>query len=116
MFLMHQTVEDIVYKLHNTLAIYAAYTVTRPYAGFRHPDRMAPDSSVWGGENDCFIWSGNMLAQVLKFSGIFPKSGIFRGFGGHLSGESLAFAGTLHSSMPEDISGIFRRFPCEKMK
>ncbi len=30
--------------------------------------------------------------------------------------ESLAYAGTLHSSMPEDISGIFRRFPYEKMK
>ncbi len=56
------------------------YTVTRPYAGFRHPDRMAPESSVWGGENDCFIWSGNMLAQVLKFSGIIPKSVIFQGF------------------------------------
>jgi hypothetical protein len=26
------------------------HTVTRPYAGFRHPDRMAPDSSVWGGK------------------------------------------------------------------
>ena len=58
----------------------AQHTVTRPYAGFRHPDRMALDSSVWGGENDCFIWSGNMLAHVLKFSGIFPKSGIFWGF------------------------------------
>jgi hypothetical protein len=31
------------------------HTVTRPYAGFRHPDRMAPDSSVRGGENDCSI-------------------------------------------------------------
>jgi hypothetical protein len=28
------------------------YTVTRPYAGFRHPDRMAPDQTVRGGEND----------------------------------------------------------------
>jgi hypothetical protein len=27
-------------------------TVSRPYAGFRHPDRMASDSSVRGGEND----------------------------------------------------------------
>ncbi len=28
-------------------------TVTRPYAGFRHPDRMAPDQTVRGRENDC---------------------------------------------------------------
>jgi hypothetical protein len=27
------------------------YTVTRIYAGFRHPDRMTPESSVRGGEN-----------------------------------------------------------------
>ncbi len=31
------------------------YTVTRLYAGFRHPDRMAPDQTVRGRENDCFI-------------------------------------------------------------
>jgi hypothetical protein len=40
---------------------YRRCTVTRPYAGFRHPDWMAPESSVRGGENDCFIWSGNLL-------------------------------------------------------
>ncbi len=56
------------------------YTVTRPYAGFRHPDRMAPDQTVREGENDCFIWSGNFLAQVPKFSGIFRKPGIFLRF------------------------------------
>ncbi len=56
------------------------YTVTRPYAGFRHPDRMAPDQTVREGENDCFIWSGNFLAQVPKFSDIFPNPGIFRRF------------------------------------
>ncbi len=55
-------------------------TVTRPYAGFRHPDRMAPDQTVRGGENYCFIWSGNFLAQVAKFSSIFPKPRIFQRF------------------------------------
>ncbi len=43
-------------------------TVTRPYAGFRHPDRMAPDQTVRGRENECSIWSGNLLPQVPKFS------------------------------------------------
>ncbi len=56
------------------------HTVTRPYAGFRHPDRMAPDQTVRGGENDCFIWSGNFLAQVPEFSSIFRNPGIFLRF------------------------------------
>jgi hypothetical protein len=56
------------------------YTVTRPYAGFRHPDRMAPDQMVRGGENYCFIWSGNFPAQVPKFSSIFWNPGIFLRF------------------------------------
>ncbi len=56
------------------------YTVTRPYAGFRHPDRMAPDQTVRGGENDCFIWSGYFLAQVPEFSSIFQNPGIFLRF------------------------------------
>ncbi len=54
------------------------HTVTRPYAGFPHQERMAPDSSVWGRENDCLIWVGNLLPQVPKFSCIFSSSGIFR--------------------------------------
>ncbi len=48
-----------LFWLHVT---WCAHTVTRPYAGFRHPDRMAPESSVRGRENDCFIWSGNIKA------------------------------------------------------
>ena len=44
------------------------YTVTRPYAGFCHPDWMAPDQTVRGRENDCSIWSGNLLPKVPKFS------------------------------------------------
>jgi hypothetical protein len=47
---------------------YSRYTVTRPYAGFRHPDRMAPDQTVRGGENDHPILSGNLLPKVPKFS------------------------------------------------
>jgi hypothetical protein len=37
------------------------YTVTRPYAGFRHPDLMEPDQTVRGGENDYPILYGNLL-------------------------------------------------------
>ncbi len=42
-------------------------SVTRPYAGFRNPNRMAPDQTVREGENDCFIWSENLLAQVTVY-------------------------------------------------
>jgi hypothetical protein len=35
---------------------------------------------------------------------------------GHQSRESLAYAGTLHSSMLEDISGISGDFPMTKIK
>jgi hypothetical protein len=46
----------------------SSYTVRGPYAGFRHPDRMAPDQTVRGGENDFSIWSGNLLPKIPKFS------------------------------------------------
>ncbi len=54
-----------------------AYTVTRPYAGFRHPDRMAPDQTVRGRENGCSIQPGNLRPKVPKFSVI---TGNFRRF------------------------------------
>ena len=85
------------------------YTVTRPYAGFRHPDRMAPDQTVRGGENDCFIWSGNFLAQVPKFSSIFRNPGIFLRFTWS-SVRRVPFLCWYFTFLPEDISGIFRRF------
>ncbi len=44
------------------------YTVTRRSAEFRHPARMKQDSSCYIGENDCFIWAGNLHPQVPKFS------------------------------------------------
>ncbi len=31
--------------------VYFSYTVRRPYAGFHHPDRMAPDQMVREGEH-----------------------------------------------------------------
>ncbi len=46
----------------------SCYTVTRPYAGFCHPGRMATDQTVKGRENECSILSGNLLRQVPKFS------------------------------------------------
>ncbi len=58
----------LVLTNHNSPLELSAYTVTRPYAGFRHPDRMAPDKTVRGGENDCPILSGNILLKVPKFS------------------------------------------------
>ncbi len=93
------------------------YTVTRPYAGFRHPDRMAPDQTVRGGENDCFIWSGNFLAQVAKFSSIFPKPGIFRRFTWS-SVQGVPFLCWYFTFL--DAGRHFRYFPeillCEKIK
>jgi hypothetical protein len=43
-------------------------TVTRRSAEFRYPARMTQDSSCYIGENDCFIWAGNLHPQVPKFS------------------------------------------------
>ncbi len=59
------------------LYITCIYTVTRRSAEFRHPARMTQDSSCWVGENDCFIWAGNLRPQVPKFSVI---TGNFRRF------------------------------------
>ncbi len=42
--------------------------------------RWRRTKTVRGGENYCFVWSGNFLAQVPKFSGIFPKPRFFRRF------------------------------------
>jgi hypothetical protein len=33
------------------LTIVNCHTVTKPYAGFRHPDQMASDQTVRGGEH-----------------------------------------------------------------
>ncbi len=57
----------------------------------------------------CSLWyrSFPALFQNPEFSGNLH---------GHWSGESFACVGILHSSMTEDISVIFWRFPCEKMK
>ncbi len=52
-------------------------TVTRRSAEFRHPARMTQDSSCYIGENDWFIWAGNLHPQVPKFSAI---TGNFRRF------------------------------------
>ncbi len=47
---------------------FSSYTVTRRSAEFRHPARMTQDSSCYIGENDWFIWAGNLRPQVPKFS------------------------------------------------
>jgi hypothetical protein len=50
------------------------------YKTFRRippPSTEAQDSSCWVGENDCFIWAGNLRPQVPKFSVI---TGNFRRF------------------------------------
>jgi hypothetical protein len=53
------------------------YTVTRPYEGFRHPDWMAPESTVRGRENDSLVRPGYLHPLLTSFSG---GSGIFRRF------------------------------------
>ncbi len=45
----------------------------KTYAGFRHPDRMAPDQTVRGGENECPILSGNLLPKLLTECRIVEK-------------------------------------------
>jgi hypothetical protein len=58
-------------------AVLYEYTVTRPYEGFRHPDWMAPESTVRGRENDSLVTPGNRHPQIPSFSGGY---GIFRRF------------------------------------
>jgi hypothetical protein len=53
------------------------YTVTRPYEGFRHPDWMAPESTVMGRENDSLVRPGYIHPQIPGFS---VGYGIFRRF------------------------------------
>jgi hypothetical protein len=52
-------------------------TVTRPYEGFRHPDWVAPESTVRGRENDSLVRPGYIHPQITSFSGGY---GIFRRF------------------------------------
>jgi hypothetical protein len=52
-------------------------TVTRPYEGFRHPDWMAPESTVRGRENDSLVRPGYIYPLLPSFSGGY---GIFRRF------------------------------------
>jgi hypothetical protein len=56
---------------------FPACTVTRPYEGFRHPDWMAPESTVRGRENDFLVRPGYIHPQIPSFSGGY---GIFRRF------------------------------------
>ncbi len=51
--------------------------VTRPYEGFRHPDWVAPESTVRGRENDSLVRPGYIHPQITSFSGGY---GIFRRF------------------------------------
>ncbi len=53
------------------------YTVTRPHEGFRHPDWMAPESTVRGRENDFLVRPGYIHPHIPGFSGGY---GIFRRF------------------------------------
>ncbi len=49
---------------------------------------------------------GISLLRYLNFPELFEIGDLHD----HQLGEFLSYAGILHSSMPEDISGIFRRF------
>ena len=113
------SVVSLFFTIEQTLGSWSfhVYTVTRPYAGFRHPDLMAPDQTVRGGENDCLIWSGNFLPQVAKFSSIFPKPGIFQRFTWS-SVRGVPFLCWYFTFL--DAGRHFRNFPeilpCEKIK
>jgi hypothetical protein len=60
----------------NHMYFAVSYTVTRRSAEFRHPARMAQDSSCWVGENDCF---SEVFRNHRKFPAIFTmKKGRMR--------------------------------------
>jgi hypothetical protein len=52
---------------------------------------------------------GISLLRYLSFPAFFEIPELSGDLHDHQSGELLSYAGILHSSMPEDISGIFRR-------
>jgi hypothetical protein len=53
---------------------------------------------------------GISLLRYLNFPEFFKIREFSRDLHDHQLGEFLSYAGILHSSMPEDISGIFRIF------
>jgi hypothetical protein len=53
---------------------------------------------------------GISLLRLLNFPAFFRNSEFSGDSHVHQSGEFLSYAGILHSSMLEDIYGIFRRF------
>ncbi len=84
------------------------YSVTRPFAGFRHPDRMATeDQTVRGGEILSLAHAGILHSSMsLPHAGILYSSISLAHAGILYSSISLAHAGILHSSMLEGISGM----------
>jgi hypothetical protein len=59
---------------------------------------------------------GISLLRYLNFPELFKIREFSGDLHDHQLGEFLSYAGILHSSMPEDISGIFRRFTLWKNK
>jgi hypothetical protein len=51
------------------------HTVTRPYEGFRHPDWIAPESTVRGRENDSLVRPGYIHLQIPSFPVVPEFSG-----------------------------------------
>ena len=56
---------------------------------------------------------GISLLRYLNFPTFFEIPEFSWDLHDHQSEEFFSYAGILHSSVPEDISGIFRRLPCE---
>jgi hypothetical protein len=76
--------QEPVLTVHNLrsafLPEHRKYHKPHCYKTFRRippPSTDGADSSCWVGENDCFIWAGNLCPQVPKFSAI---TGNFRRF------------------------------------
>ena len=57
---------------------------------------------------------GISLLRYLNFPAFFRIPEFSGDLHDHQSGEFLSYAGILYSLMPEDISGIFRRFTLGK--
>ncbi len=72
-----RTTTKSVDKHIGKISVPGRYTVTRPYEVFRHSDRMAPESTVRGRENDSPVRLGYIHPRIPRFSGVY---GIFRRF------------------------------------
>ncbi len=85
------------------------------YKTLRRIPQPWPDGAGPNGQGRGKWWlyiydPGISLLRYLYFPAFFQVMEFSGNLHDHLSGEFLSYAGILQSSMPEDSSGIFRRF------